>query len=910
MNCKQCGNKIEPDDKFCAQCGQPVSQDEKESKDLKTSPGALPSQQAPETPAKKNKRKKASIIAGSVCGSILAIAAAIFILVNFFNFPILQFAGIGGDLWQYERTIKEPITAVIDDEDITLGQIETHGVSVHIPSQAFDSQASVTLSHPDKKPHIDAAAFVPLGAPVSIESTGGQERLNRAMEVTLSIDRIERDRSGALFIATLNERNRWDYIIPDKVDLQKKTVTFTTHRLGTYGFVNMRKEKLVEEFSRRRSVRQWTEKSLVFEAGQARDEIVREILQDRLGILDSLILDSVSKGVAIDCPADKLAQILVDRNAGGFTDMVASSAGRHIPVVVETMVLKEALENAVSQSWAPEEMIKDVSEILGQGNLTQATIRVIESVNSEFLVTRVSNIWVTAAEQKIGVWNNIEIEKAYEVYRGGSQDQGPLWGFKAQAGNFDEIWDQMKGLAEDLVEQELKSYVMTLDKKPEELVADEKNKIRDSARQKLKQQFEDRLQHEEEIKLIENKNIRITGFLGQKGLMDLSPSNPSFEEQDDLASLIGRLYETIEQVKRDTGRYEIISQADEIGGLENFDPQTMIHALDLVELVYKLHDGEREAYMKAIEELDLQKIETEEVPQQDVIIAVEEPVNMSLDDVWQSSAGTIVKINGNSGVFQAFSPTWQEFADAGFIKIGDLQIKDIVKISDNQWSCSVRYWFTLDEEPYEVGWSDKATITMSDDGTYYTSESEATHPKTGELFTGSSTTYYRASSKIAADKTGDEDIEEEPAETVETEEEDRIIRHQDRPQDEKDIEQQEQLPLMILDGKWASGSFSFEIIQRTGYFYSLAGKWQEFADAGFIKIGDPKIKDIIQIGHNKWKCAELYWFTMDNKPYAVGWSDEATITMSDDGKSITIESKATHPGTGNAFEGSGTYKKS
>jgi|GEM_PF-4959572 len=70
------------------------------------------------------------------------------------------------------------------------------------------------------------------------------------------------------------------------------------------------------------------------------------------------------------------------------------------------------------------------------------------------------------------------------------------------------------------------------------------------------------------------------------------------------------------------------------------------------------------------------------------------------------------------------------------------------------------------------------------------------------------------------------------------------------------------------------------------------------------------IADLIYALYDKGEGAymqKLYWFTMDGEPSAVGWSGDATITMSDDGKSITIKSTGTHPDTGETFNSEGTY---
>jgi hypothetical protein len=112
---------------------------------------------------------------------------------------------------------------------------------------------------------------------------------------------------------------------------------------------------------------------------------------------------------------------------------------------------------------------------------------------------------------------------------------------------------------------------------------------------------------------------------------------------------------------------------------------------------------------------------------------------------------------------------------------------------------------------------------------------------------------------------------------------------------------------MSLIGKWSSNGWGFEIRFFTGVFYSVEG-WEEFVDAGLVKVGDLKIKNIEQISSNQWSCLELWYYYHEEKPF-VGWSDNGTITMSEDGKSITIESTFTHPNTGESYSSPVTYHR-
>ncbi len=56
----------------------------------------------------------------------------------------------GNTKWEYEKTIKNPITAMCFDEEVVLGNLETEGVEVTIPAGTFKEPTEVTLVSPDK----------------------------------------------------------------------------------------------------------------------------------------------------------------------------------------------------------------------------------------------------------------------------------------------------------------------------------------------------------------------------------------------------------------------------------------------------------------------------------------------------------------------------------------------------------------------------------------------------------------------------------------------------------------------------------------------------------------------------------------------------------------------------------------
>ncbi|MDD3521229.1 MAG: hypothetical protein PHU65_08375, partial [Actinomycetota bacterium] len=854
-------------------------------------------------------RKKAGIITGSVLGSILVLAVIAFFLLNYFNFPIMNLFGFGDNLWQYDKKIQKPISALSDKEDITLGELNTDGVSVYIPSETFDGQTNVTLSHPDKKPEIDISSFEPLSAPISIDSANKQKRLNKPIKITLSIDNLERDKSGALYIAALNEKNGWDYIQPDEIDLQKNVITFTTCRLGTYGFVNLKRDRFINEFSRNNAMRQWSVRTLEPEAISSREGIVKDILQNKLAILDEDILGKLQDAVAIDCPSNRLAIALIDKDSQKYTQMIADSVGRNIPKLVDSMILKESLEGISAQPWV-ENISEELSEKMDEGNLTKATILVVQDIAEEFIEDNVKNVWVDLADRKIRIWDNIEVEEAYQVYKNGTKDAQSLWGYQVAAKDFESLWGQMRGITEQIIEKDLNSYCRTNNKKINELTDDEIKKISEDVKQRTKSQFEERLQQDSEIDKIKNDNGKMIEIINQKGLLDLKPSNPAYDGEDDLSSLINRIFIKIDDIKKDTGKYEVVFIDSEITDNSGIDPHTMISAVDLVDLAHIWLEKGEDSYREAVKDRKIvleQPVEAEE----DVMIEV---VNMSLDDLWQRDDGLLVEIIGSEGYFRSFGSTWQVIADEGVIFLGDTKIKNILQISENKWSCD-ELWYVGGSEGYEAYWSDWAEITMSDDGQSLLLGAKATNPVSGEK-TEDLKTYYRYSEEQQIQDSQDTDTQDSnDKDTQDTDKEEPQISDeeessQDNNETEQDISSPEQTVELGLDGYWKSENDCVVKIEGTVSIYIQFSPWQQdFADLGMVSLGDLQMKEIEKTGENQWSCFVMYFYTLDDKPHSAGWSNKSTLTLSEDGKSLTLESSGKHPETGTVFTNTSKYTR-
>ena len=96
---------------------------------------------------------------------------------------------------------------------------------------------------------------------------------------------------------------------------------------------------------------------------------------------------------------------------------------------------------------------------------------------------------------------------------------------------------------------------------------------------------------------------------------------------------------------------------------------------------------------------------------------------------------------------------------------------------------------------------------------------------------------------------------------------------------------------LSLDGKWmATLGNGVTISGPTGVFYAFSSSWKTAEDKGLIKIGSQKFKNISKVSTYKWNCLEYGIRTENGIPVEGVWSFDGIVTMSNDGKSITVVS--------------------
>jgi len=213
-----------------------------------------------------------------------------------------------------------------------------------------------------------------------------------------------------------------------------------------------------------------------------------------------------------------------------------------------------------------------------------------------------------------------------------------------------------------------------------------------------------------------------------------------------------------------------------------------------------------------------------------------------LDGVWQANNGHTVNINGTSAISIQLSSgaLWRNAISKGYVKLGDQIFRNIVRGPANlQWSCqelSVEFRSSAPTVATGVRWEEH-TITMN---------------ANGQSFQVGNTTYYRSNPQPAAP-----------------------------------------VPAASINNVWeAFWGHTIRINGSTAIYteISVQTRWQDAVLKGYIKVGDPKLRNLTKTGDLTWTGQDLdLAYDSSNPDAATGviWRD-CTVTMSADGQTLTV----------------------
>lgn len=455
---------------------------------------------------------------------------------------------------------KAPIPIAVE-QDTTLGGLEGEPARVQIPAGAFMTDASASISYSDALPALPEEGWVGLGASLSVELESEQTRSDQPMQVRMEFDATGIEEPGEVFVGYFNEQHGWYFFEPDSVDLDQGVLTFTTFHFSLNAPFSADEAKRIDKYLDKKATETFVKENSLGKSQGEVEAMVKTILEQGVGINDNRVVEIIIKGVVEQMPLGNIAVAIYDHDSEELTQATLE----------ETF---KALGNYVaSDDNLLKEITSDKVKIFAN-SLSHNAMLVFDLNKFANRVVELSNEVIT------NVWFNPEIEKAFQVYKNGAE--GGWFGYSVDARDWDQLSVQMRGIFAKVQSDYLSSYCSRRGINPDQLSEDERNTIAQNGMEALKAKFDERLSNQEKIDEIKAKQEQLIELFANQQLLIRESVNPMYAGNEDLETLMNRLFLMTEKIMRDTGRSEIIFHSFD----ENIDrPGTQIYGQQIANLV-------------------------------------------------------------------------------------------------------------------------------------------------------------------------------------------------------------------------------------------------------------------------------------------------------------------------------------
>jgi len=456
----------------------------------------------------------------------------------------------------YNINIAEPIRMIAkSDADVVLGNLEKDKVVVTVTRGAFDNTQEISIVTPRTIPDSEVdSKFV--NSPIEISAGERPVRLNEKTTITFKFDPLslpegtEKDQMQVAYYSG----DKWDYIKPISVDIAKGIMTFETYHFSWYAPKVSDETKITEKWIHSQSLDKVMRDGVNDVSSQVTDQIIGMTL-GKIGITDEETQKKILEKVASAEKYKEIVDLYKSGDTQGASQKVAILAGEKIAEIVPESAWKGILEKVSGGS----DNVAKVAEAAGyatEGKYKEAAKIIGENIADKFLITTAGKIAVEAVNGQINSWKNEEVDAAYTAYKNGAN--GHFWGYSVDKGDFNAVWDQMRGVRRQLEieairkENEVREGVgmSVLSEKEEELV-------RERIKNAYQRQFVERDKKEEAIKKETEKLKQIFDAYRKAGMFDSTLGPQGLDKGFGYEEKLAVLNHFAQKIMQDTNRFEV-----------------------------------------------------------------------------------------------------------------------------------------------------------------------------------------------------------------------------------------------------------------------------------------------------------------------------------------------------------------
>ncbi len=440
------------------------------------------------------------------------------------------------------------------------GLLAADGVAVEVADGAFDADAEVSLRVSDQVPGaLDAAEAV--GPSIHVEVDGAAARSQLPTEVRIPIDADEVDATSEVWFGYFHPDHGWHLYPADAVDLDTGMVTFSTYHFSWFTPLRVQRQRQAEDAIERHTLEEYVRRYTAHDHDAQVEAAVDAIMRDAVGVADSRAIEIITRAVLDEIPGGSLAQAIHDGDLDAFTGLVADhTAG----------AVTDHLGDADSDLAA---LLRDTPDIdvdaldAATGGDTQQLLEHLSTriVENTPVVSTLANVFQTGREVIDDVINNVwkdrQVQNAFIAYRDGAD--GGRFGLNVDAGDWNQLTAQMRGLGELLQAQAVAAHAAQHGIATHRIDTETRNQLGDQALRELRERFDGIIERQPELDQIAQAQREILEHLGDRYLRPTS-SNPLYREglNDSVEHFTGRIFDTVRRVQRIAGQVVVPDQAD------------------------------------------------------------------------------------------------------------------------------------------------------------------------------------------------------------------------------------------------------------------------------------------------------------------------------------------------------------
>ena len=377
---------------------------------------------------------------------------------------------------QFASPIKVALTAPNANQGVKLGDLNTQLVAVSIPPSSFKDGTSPTVTVKDVQnvPPIDPQQGTLLANPVDISIGDQPVRLNNMMQVTMKFDKslISPNTSSDYIWAAFWDGQQWQLFQPDAVDLQAGTVTFSAGHMTALAIVKDTLSDQIKQYVKNETVAEVAQKALVDKlVGDVGKQALDHLLKDKLGLDDDQLESNLAASMVKDTEwleITKQASTLLGNgleqahpdDVNELVQTISKFAATKMVATMDPSKLKDALGKITENVDLVDKGSTMLGDIAG-GQYNDAAEILVDNFADLNPVVAVGQAESKVVKYGINVWKNQEIEAAYQAYKNGRDvnNVGQAEGIVCDAGNFDQVWDSIQALHNQLIIEERKAEV-------------------------------------------------------------------------------------------------------------------------------------------------------------------------------------------------------------------------------------------------------------------------------------------------------------------------------------------------------------------------------------------------------------------------------------------------------------------